>query len=275
MGLSAGPLRQARLVGLPDGTLLRANGAIITEAEVQARLDKLPPDDPGRRLLEKNLPYLVERMATEALLAEEAQVWAQTHLEAPEKETRASLIETYLQSIGAQAQVSAEETKAFFEANQDMLGGAKYEEVEGELREYLLQAKREALIDAHVNSLSERTRVEINAEWVRAKAPAALDNPVDRARRSGKPSLVDFGAGGCFACDQMAPILEDLQRTYSDQCNVIVVSVRDDPILGARYGVRGIPVQVFFDRDGKEVYRHLGYFSKAQILARLAELGVK
>jgi thiol-disulfide isomerase/thioredoxin len=275
MGLSAGPLRRALLVSLPEGMLLRANGVIITEAQVRARLEKEAPDDPVRLLLEKNLPYVVERMATEALLAEEAQVWAQTNLKAPEKETRASLIETYLQSIAAQAQVTAEEAKAFFEGNQDMFGGAKYEEVEEELRGYLLEQKREALIDAHVNSLSERIRVEMNAEWLRAHAPAALDNAVDRARRSGKPSLVDFGAGGCFACDQMAPILDDLQWTYGERCNVLVVSVREEPLLGARYGIRAIPVQVFFDAKGREVYRHLGYLPKAQILTRLAELGVK
>jgi len=30
---------------------------------------------------------------------------------------------------------------------------------------------------------------------------------------------------------------------------------------------------VFFDRDGKEVFRHVGVFPEAQIRAKLSELG--
>jgi len=44
-------------------------------------------------------------------------------------------------------------------------------------------------------------------------------------------------------------------------------------VLGSRFGVRTIPLQVFFDRDGKEVFRHVGVFPEAQIRAKLSELG--
>jgi hypothetical protein len=36
-----------------------------------------------------------------------------------------------------------------------------------------------------------------------------------------------------------------------------------------------IPVQVFFDRCGKEVYRHLGSLPEDQIRAKLSELGAE
>ncbi len=41
------------------------------------------------------------------------------------------------------------------------------------------------------------------------------------------------------------------------------------------YGVQFVRVQVFFDKNGKEVVRHVGFFLKEEVVAKLAELGVK
>jgi thiol-disulfide isomerase/thioredoxin len=274
LGLSSGPLRSARLVDLPEGTLLRANGVIVTETQLAARIAEAGDDAPLRRLLEKNSPYLVEKMATEALLFGEATAWAQRNAMPTGQESRATLIDAYLRSVGAQAKVTAEETKAYYEANQDMFGGAKYEQVAEDLRKYLLSDQQEALSAAHVNSLSERTPVEFSAAWLQVKAPAQLDTTVDKARRSGKPSLIDFGAGGCIPCDRMTPILEELGKTYQDQCNVMFVSVREDPVIGNRYGIRSIPAQVLFDAQGREVYRHVGFWAREMIVAKCKSLGL-
>ncbi len=35
-----------------------------------------------------------------------------------------------------------------------------------------------------------------------------------------------------------------------------------------------MPMRIFFDKDGKEVFRHVGFFPKDQITAKLAEMGV-
>jgi thioredoxin 1 len=45
--------------------------------------------------------------------------------------------------------------------------------------------------------------------------------------------------------------------------------------LAARYGIQSIPVQIFFDKDGKEVFRHVGVFPQEEIEKKLAEMGVK
>ncbi len=275
LGLSAGPLRQARLVDLPAGTILRANGVIVTETQLAERIAQAGTDEALRALLEKNAPYLAEKMATEALLYAEATAWAEKRGMSTAKESRASLIETYLRSVAAEVKVTPEETKAYFDANQALFAGTQYEQVAEDLCAYLLSEKQDAAIDAHVNSFSERSRVEFSAAWLQAHALAQLDTPVDRVRRSGQPSLVDFGAGGCLACDQMTPILDELSKTYAEHCNVLFVSVRDDPLIGHRYGIRAIPVQVLFDAEGREVFRHVGYWPREMIAAKLAEMGVK
>jgi thioredoxin 1 len=40
------------------------------------------------------------------------------------------------------------------------------------------------------------------------------------------------------------------------------------------FGVRYIPTQIFFDRRGREVSRHQGFWSRAELVRALAELGV-
>jgi thiol-disulfide isomerase/thioredoxin len=275
LGLSYGPLRQAQLVPLPEGVLARAAGLEFTAAQLADQITVIEEGDPIRPLLEKNSPYLLERLATSALLLAEARAWAQKTSQPADPESPGSQIETYLQSLASGAKVSPEEMKAFFNANQALFQGATYDQVEPDLRSYLLAEKGEALIADHVNRLSERTPVELNSTWFQAHAPIALDTPVDHARRSGRVSLVDFGAGGCMACDMMTPLLEELRGAYADRANVLFASVRDNPLLGNRYNIRVIPVQVLFDAQGKEVFRHEGFWAKEAMVAKLTELGVK
>ncbi len=98
---------------------------------------------------------------------------------------------------------------------------------------------------------------------VASSAPAAL------------PRLVDLGRGTCIPCKQMAPILAELQKTYSGRASVEVIDLRDSPAEADRYGIRLIPTQIFFDASGKEVWRHEGFLPREDIVAKFRELGVK
>jgi thioredoxin 1 len=72
----------------------------------------------------------------------------------------------------------------------------------------------------------------------------------------------------------MQPILQNLRKKHPQSLNVLFVNVREKNILGARYGVRSIPIQVFFDKKGKEVFRHVGYYPEKEIDKKLAEMGI-
>jgi thioredoxin 1 len=117
--------------------------------------------------------------------------------------------------------------------------------------------------------------VTVSAAWVKRQAELARDNPVDRARASGKPTFANFGAKGCVPCDMMEPVREAVRKKYEGKLNVVFVHVRNDQILASRYGVQGIPLLVFFDARGNEVFRHTGYFPQEKIEQKLAELGLK
>ncbi|MCX5642450.1 MAG: thioredoxin family protein [Candidatus Omnitrophica bacterium] len=87
------------------------------------------------------------------------------------------------------------------------------------------------------------------------------------------PRLVDLGAKTCIPCKMMAPILEELRNEYKGKLQVKFIDVWEDRSAGDQYGIRVIPTQIFFDPSGKELFRHVGFISKEDILAKWQELG--
>lgn len=88
------------------------------------------------------------------------------------------------------------------------------------------------------------------------------------------PRLVDLGADKCVPCQMMAPILEELSNKYQDTFEVEFIDVWENPKAGKKYGIRIIPTQIFYDAEGKELFRHEGFFGKEEILAKWREFGV-
>jgi thioredoxin 1 len=91
--------------------------------------------------------------------------------------------------------------------------------------------------------------------------------------RSAVPRLVDLGADRCIPCKAMAPILEGLRTEYEGRMRVEFIDVWKDPEAGDTYRVSVIPTQIFFSADGRELARHQGFMSKADILAMWTRLG--
>ena len=89
------------------------------------------------------------------------------------------------------------------------------------------------------------------------------------------PKLLDLGARKCIPCKMMAPILEELKKEYAGRMNVEFIDVWVNPDAGKRYGIEMIPTQILFDASGKELFRHVGFFGKKDILAKWKELGVE
>lgn len=103
-------------------------------------------------------------------------------------------------------------------------------------------------------------------------ANAASDAPPG-GTGSNLPKLVDLGAHKCIPCKMMAPILEELTKEYAGRMVVEFIDVWENPAAGQKYGVRVIPTQIFYGPDGKELFRHEGFFSKEDILGKWKEFG--
>jgi thioredoxin 1 len=98
--------------------------------------------------------------------------------------------------------------------------------------------------------------------------------PEIAAKKESLPRLVDLGSRGCVPCEMLVPILEDLKKTYAGRMNVAFIDVHETPDEAKKYGINLIPTQIFYSADGKELFRHEGFFSKEDILAKWKELGV-
>ncbi len=88
------------------------------------------------------------------------------------------------------------------------------------------------------------------------------------------PRLVDVGAKTCIPCKLMAPILEELKKEYAGKLQVDFLDVSINPDYAGQYEVQIIPTQIFYDATGKELFRHEGFYSKEDILAKFKQLGV-
>jgi thioredoxin 1 len=87
------------------------------------------------------------------------------------------------------------------------------------------------------------------------------------------PKLIDLGADKCVPCKMMAPILEEMRETFEGRLDVVFIDVWKDPGVGRQYGVQVIPTQIFLDAEGNELFRHQGFLSREDILAKWGEFG--
>jgi thioredoxin 1 len=106
------------------------------------------------------------------------------------------------------------------------------------------------------------------------KVMAQSAQAAEQATAKKLPRLVDLGANKCIPCKAMKPILDELRTTYVGTLDVVFIDVWENPAKGKEYGINLIPTQIFFDAGGKELFRHEGFFSRADILAKWKEFGV-
>ncbi len=272
-GSVSGALTHAKLANLPEGILLRAGELTLTEKDLAQEMTKAPPEVQGQ--LKKNQFFLLEQIATQKLLLQAAKAEAAKAGKDVSGKSDEELIKGYLAGVVGDVKVTDQEIADFYKNNQDMCGGAKFEQVRSQIEPYLMKEKQQEAVTKHIATLGQRMPIDVSAKWTRDQAILAQDNVVDKARLTGKPSLVDFGSKGCRPCDMLAPILETLKTKYEGQANVLFVSVVQEQILAARYGVESIPVQVFFDKDGNEVFRHVGFYPQTELEKQMNKLGVK
>ena len=73
----------------------------------------------------------------------------------------------------------------------------------------------------------------------------------------------------------MKPILEELSVEYKGELNVVIVEIDDNIDLTRQFGIMMIPTQIFLDSDGEEVFRHIGFYPKEEIIVQLSKMGIK
>lgn len=111
--------------------------------------------------------------------------------------------------------------------------------------------------------------VPADAQLVKNAHPTLATGALASAR------LVELPAGTILRSGEMQITQKDLDAEIRKAPSELWPQLKRNLFFAARYGVQSIPVQIFFDKDGREVFRHVGFFPKDQITAKLAEMGVK
>ncbi|MFC2140423.1 thioredoxin family protein [Candidatus Auribacterota bacterium] len=106
----------------------------------------------------------------------------------------------------------------------------------------------------------------------------AADNPsvAKAAQENYQVTFLELGSVSCIPCKMMQPIMDEIEKEYAGKVKVVfhdVWTAKGKP-YAKKYGIKGIPTQIFLDKNGKEFFRHTGFFSKAQIVKLLEEQGV-
>ena len=260
-------LPDAELTKLKPGILLVSDKVIIKESEVMSEIRR--SDRAVRPQLQKNALFVLEKMAADRLLLLEALAQGEKR-QGPSKE----IVARYLDQKFKDLTVSEDELRRYYQDNKYMLGDPDLDPLKESLRDFLKEQKKQKAIRLYIITLGQRRLIRVNEDWVKKQNILAEDNPVDRLRTAGKPALVLFGAMGECPCDMVSPILIELGEKYKRQIEVLIISLRKERILADRHGVQTIPDLIFFDRKGREIFRHVGFLPERTIEERLKQFGL-
>ena len=91
----------------------------------------------------------------------------------------------------------------------------------------------------------------------------------------GMVTMIDLGAKKCIPCKMMAPILVKMEKQFEGKAAIVFIDVWEHNEQARRFGIRAIPTQIFFNGDGKEVFRHVGFMDEKSIIKQLKKMGVE
>jgi thioredoxin 1 len=92
-----------------------------------------------------------------------------------------------------------------------------------------------------------------------------------------KVTFIELGSVGCIPCRKMQPIMKSINEKYGREVKVVFHDVLSEngQSYGVKFGIKAIPTQVFLDSNGKEYYRHVGFFSEEELVRVIKMKGVK
>ena len=105
-------------------------------------------------------------------------------------------------------------------------------------------------------------------------AMAETATPLEIALTNGKPTLMEFYADWCTSCQAMAKDMSELNQTFGDRVNFVMLNVDNTKWLPEmlHYRVDGIPHFVFLDQQGESIASTIGEQPRPVMAANLEAL---
>jgi len=91
----------------------------------------------------------------------------------------------------------------------------------------------------------------------------------------GMVTMIDLGADKCVPCKMMAPIMAKIEKEYEGKAAIVFIDVWKHNEQARRFGIRAIPTQIFYNENGQESYRHVGFMDEKAIINQLKKMGVE
>lgn len=90
-------------------------------------------------------------------------------------------------------------------------------------------------------------------------------------------TFVELGSNKCIPCRKMQPVMKAVESKYGQQIQVVFYDVwqSEQRHYAEQYKIQLIPTQIFLDKEGKEFFRHEGFFPEVEIDALLQKQGLK
>ncbi len=106
------------------------------------------------------------------------------------------------------------------------------------------------------------------------KGKVLVTNNLELDFSEHKATFIELGADRCIPCKAMQPIMREIAEEYAGKILVVFYDVWKDPRPARHYRIQLIPTQVFIDQNGKEIFRHVGFYAKDEIIKMLKEKGI-
>ena len=266
--ICSGALRCALISDLADGVIAECEDIKVTPKDLEIRIAKLP--DYIREQIRKYPVHTLDQAITDRLIAKEATDWGRKNGKSAAGE---AVLSAYMSARMPEITVTDAEAREFYAEHANMLGGASFDQVKDLVIGMVRDAKTLDAQKEFRRSVGERHRIRVSSAWMRAQNEKWLQTPVEQARLLGKPTLAVFSVIGC--CDRMRPVVEIMRGKYADALNVVFVNTSEDEVLSDIYGVSAIPVEIFYDSAGREVFRCKRAMTVKDVITKFEELGVK
>ena len=260
----------AKVAPLPENILLKTDGMEIAQKDIDQAIDRQP-----KRLqaeMRKYAFFALEQEATERILLKLAREELKKTGHDPSGMTDDQIRQAFFESLTRDITVNDRDVEAFYKENETLFCGAPLEQVRKQVESQVLQDKKQRFQDDYIRNLGKTMEIIVAEAGFKAQAETARNNPLDRARASGKPTLAVFSAKSCCGPDKMAPLISAVRKTFGDTINIVSIDPRREQILSARYGVHTIPTEIFYDKTGQEHFRNSGLITEKDIIDKIGKL---
>lgn len=105
----------------------------------------------------------------------------------------------------------------------------------------------------------------------------AQSNTKINQAKSYKVTFYELGSVRCIPCQKMQPVLKSIEKKYKGQVQVVFYDVwtKEGNEAAKKFTFDLIPTQIFLDKNGKEFFRHVGFFPEEELIKVLQQKGVK